>query len=107
MKLNTDQVAAIKEQTNADPVPEDNPAIDALRDAFGDHTFYVDTRGLHVFESVDLPDHEGEPATVIQVASWSDEEMTTLEPMEPQATGMVIDLSGNGTGGGDGPGTAA
>ncbi len=41
MKLNSEQVAQVFDQTGADPVPEDHQAITELRSVFGDHTFYV------------------------------------------------------------------
>lgn len=92
MKLSTQQIAAIKQQTDADPVAEDHPAAGQLREAFGDHTFYVDRNGLHVFEALEAPEGGGAPAALVQLAAWTDEDMTSLAPQEPQVSPVVVDL---------------
>ena len=110
MKLSTQQIAAIKQQTDADPVAEDHPAAGQLREAFGDHTFYVDRNGLHVFEPLEAPENGGgKPAALVQLAAWTDEDMTSLAPQEPQVGPVVVDLenengAGNGAGDDETPG---
>src|SRR3546814_899521 len=51
MRLSNAQIADVKEQTGAEPIPEEHPNLGELREAFGDHTFYLDQTGLHVLES--------------------------------------------------------
>ncbi len=92
MKLSDDQVQVIEEQTGLQPIPEDNPAMPQLKENFGDHTFYVDDRGLYVLESAN-DDESEDQATAIQIASWTDENRTALQPHEPQATDAVFKLS--------------
>ena len=92
MKLNAQQVDAIERQTGASPIPEDNPANETLLNAFGEHTFYVDQSGLHVLETVELDDADGDHAAVIQVAQWANEEKNELQPIEPRQTGAVLGL---------------
>lgn len=96
MKLNADQIDAVKHQTNIDPLPEGNADVDQLKSHFGDHTFYLDMNGLHVLEPVKDADVEGEPAAVVKIAHWTDEEKTALAPQSPEVTGSVVKLSVDG-----------
>jgi hypothetical protein len=91
MKLSDEQVKAVEEQTGLQPIPEDNPAMEQLKQNFGDHTFYVDDRGLYVLATA-ADDQEEEHATAVQVASWTDENRTALQAHEPQATEAVFKL---------------
>lgn len=96
MKLNANQIASVKQDLSADPLEEQNPAMDALRKAFGDHTFYVGAEGLFVVEPVDGEEadkHPGEPAQLVLVAAWADEEKKALQPVPPQQTQTVVDLA--------------
>ena len=92
MKLNTKQIEQVQTQVGVDPIPEDNPATQNLKDHFGDHTFYLDQNGLHVWEWVDGPESEGQPVTAMRVASWTDEEKKALAPHEPVASGTIVEL---------------
>lgn len=92
MKLSDNQVKAIEEQTGLQPIPEDNPAMPQLKENFGDHTFYVDDRGLYVLENAS-DDETEDKATAVQVAAWTDENRTALQPHEPQATDAVFNLT--------------
>tara|TARA_R110000868_G_scaffold273621_6_gene532784 strand:+ start:88 stop:402 length:315 start_codon:yes stop_codon:yes gene_type:complete len=94
MKLNTQQVFAIKEQLGADPVEQKSDAETQLREAFGEHTFYADVNGLFVLEpasSEDSPE-SAESAHVIQIAAWANEEKDTLKSIEPKSNGVVVSL---------------
>ncbi|GAB4392976.1 MAG: hypothetical protein Tsb0032_10660 [Kiloniellaceae bacterium] len=93
MKLNANQIAAVKQDLSADPLEEQNPAMGALRKAFGDHTFYVGDEGLFVVEPVEDEKHPGEPAQLILVAAWSDDSKKALQPVPPQETETVVDLA--------------
>lgn len=92
MKLSEAQVQAVEEQTGLQPIPEDNPAMQQLKDNFGDHTFYVDERGLYVLETP-AEDNQETHATAVQVASWADESCTALQAHEPMATEAVFKLT--------------
>src|SRR5579872_7564673 len=50
MKLNSTQIEQTLNQFNARVITEDNPTIAELNDLFGDHTFFLDARGLNVLE---------------------------------------------------------
>ncbi|MBK1698098.1 hypothetical protein [Rhodovibrio salinarum] len=92
MKLSDNQVKAVEEQTGLQPIPEDNPAMDQLKENFGDHTFYVDDRGLYILETPQ-EDTAQSQATAVQVAQWTDENRNALQAHEPQATDAVFSLT--------------
>jgi hypothetical protein len=97
MKLSNDQVRAVEEQTGLQPIPEDNPAMGQLKENFGDHTFYVDDRGLYILETPQ-DDPEQQQATAVQIASWTDENRNALQAHEPHATDAVFNLTPQGSG---------
>jgi len=92
MKLSDDQVGTIERQTGAIPIPDDNPASEALTEVFGEHTFYADQNGLHVLEQVVVEDRDGVHAEVIQIAEWTTDDKDELQPIEPQRTGAILGL---------------
>lgn len=91
MKLSTAQIAEVKEQTGIDPVPEEHPTTPNLKEAFGDHTFFLDTNGLHVLEAAQEEiEEEKQALAVIRVASWTDENRTALAPHEPEVSEAAL-----------------
>jgi hypothetical protein len=103
MKLSDNQIKAVEENTGLQPVPEDNPAMSQLKENFGEHTFYVDDRGLYVLETAP-DDPQQDHATAVQVAQWTDENMTALQPHEPKATDAIIKITSEGEGENNGGG---
>lgn len=93
MKLTSKQIAAVKQEIGAEPLEDQNPAMGALRDAFGDHTFYVGVEGLFVLEPANDPSHPGDPAQLVLVAAWTDEQKNALQPIPPKASEKVVDLA--------------
>ncbi len=94
MKLTPMQIAATRDSMNATPLPDDHPVMGQLKDAFGEHTFFLDQNGLSVFveqsevpEEVELP--EGDPRLVL-IAAWTDENRQALGPIEPVDTGVTL-----------------
>ena len=92
MKLSSAQIAAVATSTGANPVPEDSPAMDQLKEAVGDHTFYVDQEGLLVLEDTETAAGP-EELEVVRVGQWADEQRQTMGVIPPQPTGQVIDLA--------------
>lgn len=92
MKLNSTQIEQTLNQFNARVIAEDNPTIAELNDLFGDHTFFLDARGLNVLELIQLPQMEPESGEVINLADWSDATLTKLHTHRPEPTGIVIRL---------------
>ncbi|WPZ36046.1 hypothetical protein T8K17_07850 [Thalassobaculum sp. OXR-137] len=96
MKLTTDQTAAVQRQTGADPLPEDNPTMGQLREIFGEHTFYVAEQGLVVPETTPepaAPEATEDAVEFMLVAVWAGEDKQSLQPIEPQPTGIKLELA--------------
>ena len=95
MKLDDQQLTIIENQTGTKPLPVDDPAVAQLSGHFGEHSFFLDPNGLYIFEAVDLPDTEAgtAPALLIQIAEWTDEEKTSIGPIEPKPADLIIDLA--------------
>lgn len=93
MILTASQVDAARAALGADPIPADHPAIPALQQAFGEHTFYLDANGLLVFEPDDEESDAQDPARLYLVAAWADEERQQLSPVQPHPTNVVVDLA--------------
>jgi hypothetical protein len=92
MKLNSAQVEQALTQFEAQVIPEDHPLVQKLNELFGDHTFFLDSNGLNVVEPNENT-HAGAPAgTVVNLANWSDAQLTSLTPHEPEPTEVVIML---------------
>src|SRR6185437_16118592 len=51
-------------------IPDDNPAVPKLNEAFGDHTFFLDSEGLHIVEPTSR-DGKVTEAQVVKLASWA------------------------------------
>lgn len=94
MRLTVSQIAEVKELTGVEPVPEDHPNQCDLIRAFGDHTFFLDSNGLHVLESeVDDNGDGTQNVYVLRVASWADDDRTALAPHEPQTGQQTLTIT--------------
>jgi len=90
MKLNPAQLEQTLTQFEAQVIPEDHPLIPELNHLFGDHTFFLDSAGLNVVEANENTQAGTPAATVVNIANWSDAQMTSLLPHEPEATKVVV-----------------
>jgi len=90
MKLNSTQVKQTLSQMDAQVLPDDHPAVTQLTDVFGDHTFFLDERGLKVLEPAEAPETEMRSGEVLSLADWTDATLTSLKPHVPEPTGMVV-----------------
>ena len=70
MKFTGPQITQVQEQIGAAPV-EDSRTIELLTKHFGDHTFYVDEQGLHIFQA-EQTELESGPCNIlpVRVATW-------------------------------------
>ena len=92
MKLNSAQLERTLTQFEAQVIPDDHPMIPKLNEFFGDHTFFLDSNGLNVIEPNEGT-HPGAPVgTVVNLANWTDAQMTSLMPHEPEPTEVVVIL---------------
>ena len=92
MKLNSTQVEQILSQFEAQALPDDHPLVPKLNKLFGDHTFFLNSKGLNVVEpnkNVQAGAHAG---TVVNLADWGDADMSSLAPHQPKQTEIVVML---------------
>jgi hypothetical protein len=92
MKLTSAQVERAVSQFEAHPVPSTHPMVPQLNEVFGDHTFFLDSKGLNIVEPVAAPEAGVQAAQVVNLANWSDATLTKLTPHEPEPTDEIIDL---------------
>jgi hypothetical protein len=91
MRLTSEQVERTLTQFDAQPIPEDHPALPRLNEVFGDHTFFLDASGLNVVEpAAASADSGAATGQVIKIAGWSDEQLTQLAPHPPEPTDVVV-----------------
>lgn len=90
MKLDAAQRRKVEAQLGVNAVPEEHPATPELKEAFGDHTFFLDADGLSVVEPNRTP--EGSSGTVIKLASWAGENHTELLSHRPEVLPVSVDL---------------
>jgi len=92
MKLNSAQLEQTLSQFEAQAIPDDHPLVPKLNELFGDHTFFLDSNGLNVVEANESTNAGAPAGTVVNVASWSDAQLTSLMPHEPEPTEVVVIL---------------
>lgn len=92
MKLDKAQVRRIRKEIRILPILDTEPTYYRLEGRFGEHTFYVDPFGLYVWEACEDADEGPTQVVALQIASWTDDNMTTLKAHPPTATGTVIVL---------------
>jgi hypothetical protein len=92
MKLNSAQVQRTLDQFEARVIPDEEAVIANLYDLFGEHTFFLDQHGLNIVEPVEAAEPAAERAKVVNLASWSDDGQSSLEPHEPAETDIVVTL---------------
>jgi hypothetical protein len=89
MKLTSAQVERTLNQFEAQAVPDNHPAMPQLSNLFGNHTFFLNGNGLNIIEPVP---EDPQAARVVNLANWSDENLTKLAPHEPEPTDAIIKL---------------
>jgi hypothetical protein len=90
MKLNSTQVEQTLSQMDAHVLPDTHPAVSQLTSVFGDHTFFLDQRGLKVLEPAEVPEAGSQSGEVLSLADWTDATLTSLTPHEPESTGTIV-----------------
>ena len=92
MKMNSAQIEQTLQQFQAEAVPVEHPVISQLERLFGDHTYFLDDKGLNIVEPVEEQEG-GRQAVVVNLADWNDRSVkSSLEPHPPEVTELVIDL---------------
>ena len=93
MKMNSAQIEQTLQQFQAQAIPPGHPVMPQLERMFGDHTYFLDGKGLNIVEPVDEEQDGGRRAVVVNFANWEDRtEKNNLAPHPPEVTELVIDL---------------
>ena len=93
MKLTSAQVKRTVSQFEVRAIPDSDPVVLQLTELFGDHTFFLDNNGLNIVEpTAQAPRMGTQAARVVNLANWSDANLTSLAPHEPEPTDAVVDL---------------
>ena len=97
MKMNSAQIERTlhkmnAEELNAQPIPAGHPMMPQLERLFGDHTYFLDSRGLNIVEPVEAGHVDGRLGVVVNLASWTDGRAESLQPHQPEPTETVVDL---------------
>ena len=98
MKLTPAQVAAIREATGFAPLSEEQASESGLYAYFGDNTFYMDDKGIYVFEEVEIegePIEGGQPVTAVKIASLDPTETegeVAIRSIRPLLTTTTVDI---------------
>jgi hypothetical protein len=101
MKMNSSQIERTLDTLNAaalnaEAIPAEHPMMSQLERLFGDHTYFLDSRGLNIVEPVEAGHVDGRLGVVVNLASWTDGKAESLQPHQPEPTEMVIDLEADG-----------
>ena len=94
MKLNAAQLAIVEDQIGIAAVPEEHPLTSDLKDAFGDHTFFLDAGGLNIVEPNPLRGSEN--GSIVKLADWASEERKELVSRHPEVLPVTVDLEDEG-----------
>jgi hypothetical protein len=99
MRLNSIQIQRTLFQLDAEAIPAEHPALSELQRLFGDHTYFLDGKGLNIVEPLDAQENEeeGQVGVVVNLATWSDAGRARLRPHDPVATDVRIVLGANGS----------
>jgi hypothetical protein len=90
MKLGAAQISHVERQLGFQSVPDDHPVMSDLKDTFGDHTFFLDTKGLNIVEFDTAAD--GTSGIIFKLASWANEDQSELLPHDPEIRSAAVDL---------------
>lgn len=96
MKLSRRGIEQVRAQIQAEPMPGDHPALPHLKTYIGDHTFYIGSEGIFIWEYADGDGEEDERINALRVASWADPGKRTVAMHKPQMTETAIRLSQGG-----------
>lgn len=96
MKMNPAQIQQTLHSLNAaqlsaEAIPPEHPMMSQLEHLFGDHTYFLDSRGLNIVEPVE-GNVDGRLGVVVNLANWTDSEAESLQPHQPEPTETAVDL---------------
>jgi hypothetical protein len=92
MRLTSTQVERTLSQFEAQAIPDNDPVVPRLSGLFGDHTFFLDDNGLSVLEPTEPTEPGVQACKIVNLANWTDSNLTSLAPHAPEPTGVVVVL---------------
>jgi hypothetical protein len=92
MRLTPTRVEQTLSQFEARVLPDNHPSMPKIKEVWGDHTYFLAVNGLNIVEPLDRRDSGVEAAAVINVASWTDSQATSLSPHAPEPTEVVVEF---------------
>ncbi|MFL5093470.1 MAG: hypothetical protein ACJ8D7_24150 [Xanthobacteraceae bacterium] len=92
MKLTPAQVQRILSQVEAKAIPDDHPGVPQLYELFGDHTFFLDRKGLNIVEPAEATQAGVQLGRIVNLANWSDAKLTKLATHEPEPTDAIVEF---------------
>ena len=72
-------------------IGEDSPLKPKLNELYGDHTFFLNSKGIHIVEPAETRS-SAPTGKVIKLATWKDNKRTALTPHSPQTTDVIVVL---------------
>ncbi|MEE2693044.1 MAG: hypothetical protein VX640_16060 [Pseudomonadota bacterium] len=90
MELSPAQIEAVESKTDLLAIAADHGVLPQLHDAFGTHTFFMNEKGLFVFQRAE---EEQKQASLVAFAMWAEGEQNKLVALpDPMPAGLVLDL---------------
>jgi hypothetical protein len=90
MKLNAAQIEQTLHQFNAKPIPPADPVISKLEQLFGEHTYFLDSKGLNIVEPVNSDQNNSLVGVVVNLADWEEGDAAMLKPHQPERTELMV-----------------
>jgi len=93
MQLTSAQVERTQSQLDAEAIPANHPVMPQLTRLFGEHTFFLDRKGLNILEPAAAGKGPGAKiCKVVYLAKWNDGDPPSLEAHEPMPTDVTIEI---------------
>ncbi len=93
MKLSAAQTGQVKANLDLDVIDENKDLQKELEKALGEHSFFINDRGLFTFREEEEQDGQVKTARLTVVAVWTDENKTQLGAVTPpKDVDVVFDL---------------
>lgn len=95
MRLNDAQTQQVQQQLGLNALSDEHPVIPKLQEAFGDHTFFLNERGLNIIEPNPAPEVSG--GNLVELAAWADDGQG-LWSHPPEVLPVQVDIEVDGSG---------
>jgi hypothetical protein len=93
MRLSPARVEQTLSQFESRVLPDNHPSMAKIKEVWGDHTYFLAVNGLNIVEPLEGNGPGTESGTVVNVASWTDSQATSLAPHAPEPTEVVVEFA--------------